>query len=59
MSKNDDDDREPGDFDDALMEREAREVYEELLERVGEASPRPRLEASRRAAELLGSGAAK
>jgi dihydrofolate synthase / folylpolyglutamate synthase len=60
MSKNDvpvndnDDDREPGDFDDALMEREAREVYEELLERVGEGAPRPRLEATRRAAELLG-----
>jgi dihydrofolate synthase/folylpolyglutamate synthase len=53
MSKNDDD-REPGDFDDALMEREAREVYEELLERVGEGTPRPRLEATRRAAELLG-----
>jgi dihydrofolate synthase / folylpolyglutamate synthase len=54
MSKNDDDDREPGDFDDALMEREAREVYEELLARVGEAAPQPRLEATRRAAELLG-----
>ncbi|HEX3680281.1 MAG TPA: folylpolyglutamate synthase/dihydrofolate synthase family protein [Galbitalea sp.] len=36
------------------MEREAREVYEELLERVGEGAPRPRLEATRRAAELLG-----
>ncbi|HEY5230330.1 MAG TPA: folylpolyglutamate synthase/dihydrofolate synthase family protein [Galbitalea sp.] len=36
------------------MEREAREVYEELLERVGEGTPRPRLEATRRAAELLG-----
>jgi dihydrofolate synthase/folylpolyglutamate synthase len=55
MSKNDDGEaREPGDFDDALMEREAREVYEELLERVGEGAPRPRLEATRRAAELLG-----
>jgi dihydrofolate synthase/folylpolyglutamate synthase len=55
MSKNEDgDDREPGDFDDALMEREAREVYEELLQRVGESAPRPRLEATRRAAELLG-----
>jgi dihydrofolate synthase/folylpolyglutamate synthase len=58
MSKNDSndesDDREPGDFDDALMEREAREVYEELLERVGEAAPQPRLDATRRAAELLG-----
>jgi len=55
MSKNEDgDDREPGDFDDALMERQAREVYEELLERVGESAPQPRLEATRRAAELLG-----
>jgi dihydrofolate synthase/folylpolyglutamate synthase len=55
MSKNEDaDDREPGDFDDSLMEREAREVYEELLERVGEGAPRPRLNATRRAAELLG-----
>jgi dihydrofolate synthase/folylpolyglutamate synthase len=48
------DDREPGDFDDALMEREAREVYEELLRRVGESAPRPRLDATRRSAELLG-----
>jgi dihydrofolate synthase / folylpolyglutamate synthase len=55
MSKNQDgDDREPGDFDDSLMEREAREVYEDLLARVGEAAPRPRLDATRRAAELLG-----
>jgi dihydrofolate synthase/folylpolyglutamate synthase len=55
MSKNEDgDDREPGDFDDSLMEREAREVYEELLERVGENAPQPRLNATRRAAELLG-----
>jgi dihydrofolate synthase/folylpolyglutamate synthase len=55
MSKNEDgDDREPGDFDDALLEREAREVYEELLARVGESAPQPRLEATRRAAELLG-----
>ncbi|HEY2644018.1 MAG TPA: folylpolyglutamate synthase/dihydrofolate synthase family protein [Galbitalea sp.] len=55
MSKNqEDDDREPGDFDDALFEREANEVYEELLRRVGESSPRPRLDATRRAAELLG-----
>jgi dihydrofolate synthase/folylpolyglutamate synthase len=54
MSKNDDDDREPGDFDDALMERAAREVYEEILTRVGEGSPKARLSATRRAAELLG-----
>ena len=48
------DDREAGDYDDALMEREAREVYDELLERVGESAPQPRLDATRRAAELLG-----
>ncbi|HEY1530791.1 MAG TPA: Mur ligase family protein [Galbitalea sp.] len=55
MSKNEDgDDREPGDYDDALYEREAREVYEELLARVGESAPQPRLDATRRAAELLG-----
>ncbi|NEM91714.1 bifunctional folylpolyglutamate synthase/dihydrofolate synthase [Galbitalea soli] len=56
MSKNEnsDDDREPGDYDDALQERAAREVYEQLLERVGEAAPQPRLAATRRAVELLG-----
>lgn len=36
-------------FDEA-----AREVYAELLARVGEAAPRPRLEPTRRACELLG-----
>jgi dihydrofolate synthase/folylpolyglutamate synthase len=51
MSKND---NEPDDFDDSFMEREAREVYEELLEKIGEAAPQPRLGATRRAAELLG-----
>lgn len=54
MSNEDGDNREPGDFDDSLMERAAREVYEELLQRVGEAAPQPRLDATRRAAELLG-----
>jgi dihydrofolate synthase/folylpolyglutamate synthase len=49
MPSDDDDD-----FDDSLMEREAREVYEELLEKIGEAAPQPRLNATRRAAELLG-----
>jgi dihydrofolate synthase/folylpolyglutamate synthase len=49
-----DDDREPGDYDDALLERAAREVYEELLQRIGESAPQPRLDATRRAAELLG-----
>lgn len=57
MSDNGDftnDDREAGDYDDALSERAAREVYEELLQRVGESAPQPRLNATRRAAELLG-----
>ncbi|MCW4384660.1 bifunctional folylpolyglutamate synthase/dihydrofolate synthase [Salinibacterium sp. SYSU T00001] len=40
--------------DDALLQGEADAVYAELLSRVGEATPRPRLEPTRRAAELLG-----
>ena len=36
-------------------ERAAQHVYEELLTRVGEASPRPRIEPVRRLAELAGS----
>lgn len=35
-------------------EREAERVYEELLRRTGEASPRPRIEPVRRLAELAG-----
>jgi dihydrofolate synthase/folylpolyglutamate synthase len=55
MPKNDDtDDREAGDFDDDLYERDANQVYEELLERIGEQSPQPRLDATRRAVEMLG-----
>ncbi|PRY70129.1 dihydrofolate synthase/folylpolyglutamate synthase [Glaciihabitans tibetensis] len=56
MSKNNDleDDREVGDYDDGLYERAARDAYEQLLERVGEASPQPRLSATRRAVEMLG-----
>jgi dihydrofolate synthase/folylpolyglutamate synthase len=56
MSKKNDleDDREVGDYDDDLYERDAREAYEQLLERVGEASPQPRLSATRRAVEMLG-----
>ncbi|WP_213815097.1 folylpolyglutamate synthase/dihydrofolate synthase family protein [Glaciihabitans sp. dw_435] len=56
MSKNnnDDDEREVGDYDDSLFEREAREVYEALLSRIGEGTPQPRLSATRRAVELLG-----
>ncbi len=53
MSKGNDG-REAGDYADELYEREAREVYEQLLARVGEATPQPRLEATRRATELLG-----
>lgn len=40
--------------DDALFQPEADAVYAELLGRVGEANPRPRLDATRRAVELLG-----
>jgi dihydrofolate synthase/folylpolyglutamate synthase len=56
MSKKDAnaDNREAGDYDDDLFERQAAEVYAELLQRVGEGNPRPRLDATRRAAELLG-----
>jgi dihydrofolate synthase/folylpolyglutamate synthase len=40
--------------DDALFQGEADAVYAELLSRIGEANPRPRLDATRRAVELLG-----
>ena len=40
--------------DDALFQREADAVYAELLGRIGEASPQPRLEATRKVVELLG-----
>ena len=49
-----DDDREIGDYDDDLYERGAQEVYDALLDRIGEASPQPRLSATRRAVEMLG-----
>lgn len=50
---------EGGEYDDAAFDdneyREAAErAYEELLARIGEANPQPRLEATRRAVELLG-----
>ena len=51
---NNGDDREVGDYDDDLQERAAREVYEALLDRVGEGAPQPRLSATRRAVEMLG-----
>jgi dihydrofolate synthase/folylpolyglutamate synthase len=40
--------------DDGEFREAADAVYEELLARVGEAAPQPRLEATRRAVELLG-----
>src|SRR5690606_10471135 len=40
--------------DDALLQGDADAVYAELLARVGEATPRVRLEPTRRAAALLG-----
>lgn len=52
MSKKLSDDPELG--DDALLQPQADAVYAELLARVGEANPRPRLEPTRRTVELLG-----
>lgn len=40
--------------DDALYQRDADAVYAELLARIGEKNPQPRLEATRRVTELLG-----
>src|SRR5690606_21174486 len=40
--------------DDALFQREADEVYHELILRMGEGSPQPRLAPTRRVVELLG-----
>ncbi len=40
--------------DDAVFQKQADEVYAELLARVGEENPAPRLDATRRAVELLG-----
>jgi dihydrofolate synthase/folylpolyglutamate synthase len=47
---------EDSDFEleDAEYQEDADRVYEELLARIGEAAPQPRLEATRRALELLG-----
>ena len=41
-------------FDDAEFQDEADEVYAELLLRIGEAAPQPRLEPTRKVCELLG-----
>ncbi|WP_395638507.1 bifunctional folylpolyglutamate synthase/dihydrofolate synthase [Pseudolysinimonas sp.] len=40
--------------EDELFQREADEVYAELLVRIGEATPQPRLEPTRKVCELLG-----
>jgi dihydrofolate synthase/folylpolyglutamate synthase len=42
------------DFDDAEFQEGADGVYAELLARIGEGNPQPRLEPTRRAVELLG-----
>jgi dihydrofolate synthase/folylpolyglutamate synthase len=41
-------------LEDAEYQEDADRVYEELLARVGEGAPQPRLDATRRAVELLG-----
>ncbi len=41
-------------LEDAEYQEDADRVYEELLARIGEAAPQPRLSATRRAVELLG-----
>jgi dihydrofolate synthase / folylpolyglutamate synthase len=48
------DDDSEYDFDDSEYANAAAEVYDELLSRLGEVAPQPRLEATRRAVELLG-----
>jgi len=61
-SLGDDDERDHDDRDDAVAAavdeteeaRAARQVFDELLARVGENAPQPRLGATRRAVELLG-----
>jgi dihydrofolate synthase/folylpolyglutamate synthase len=42
------------DFDDSEFADAAADVYEQLLARIGEGAPQPRLEATRRVVELLG-----
>src|SRR4051794_40137807 len=48
------DDDSDWDFDDSEYADAAASAYEDLLERVGEAAPQPRLEPTRRVVELLG-----
>jgi dihydrofolate synthase/folylpolyglutamate synthase len=50
----DDDLPEQPAFDDDEFAAEADEVYADLLQRIGEAMPQPRLEPTRRVCELLG-----
>jgi dihydrofolate synthase/folylpolyglutamate synthase len=48
------DDDSDWELEDAEYQDDADRVYEQLLARVGEAAPQPRLDATRRALELLG-----
>jgi dihydrofolate synthase / folylpolyglutamate synthase len=48
------DDDSDYELEDAEYQEDADRVYEELLSRVGESAPQPRLSATRRAVELLG-----
>lgn len=48
------DDDSDWELEDAEYQEDADRVYEELLARIGESNPQPRLEPTRRAAELLG-----
>ncbi|HPM51860.1 MAG TPA: Mur ligase family protein, partial [Rhodoglobus sp.] len=48
------DDDSEWDLEDSEYQDDADRVYEELLARVGEAAPQPRLEPTRRVTELLG-----
>ncbi|HEY0258672.1 MAG TPA: folylpolyglutamate synthase/dihydrofolate synthase family protein [Lacisediminihabitans sp.] len=53
-SSNEQDPQDPELSDDALFQKDADEVYRELLGRIGEANPQPRLAPTRRVVELLG-----
>ncbi|MEP6479876.1 MAG: folylpolyglutamate synthase/dihydrofolate synthase family protein [Rhodoglobus sp.] len=48
------DDDSDYDLEDSEFQADADRVYEELLERIGESAPQPRLEPTRRVVELLG-----
>jgi dihydrofolate synthase / folylpolyglutamate synthase len=52
--KDDENDDSDYDFDDSEYQDAADNVYEELLARIGEGAPQPRLEPTRRVVELLG-----